>query len=72
MGESRNNFDKMNIFEEREISMRACGDSTKRLYDENDKPSCFGDLLLKSYNLRVWPSYASIDRIMTGKTGESL
>ena len=70
MGESRNNFDKMNIFEEREISMRACGDTTKRLYDENDKPTCFGDLLRKSYKLNVWPSYASIDRLMTKHTQE--
>lgn len=66
MGESRHNFELMNIFEDRTIRLRACGDSTKRLYDPDNKPSTFNDLLTNSYELGCWDSYNLVDRVING------
>ena len=66
MGEARHNFDMMNIFEPRDIRLKACGDSSKRLYDPNNSPATFADLLTNSYELGVWESYAHVDRVING------
>lgn len=66
LGQARNDFSRMNIFEEMDIRMKANGDSTKRL-SPNVRPTCFRDLLHKNYQLRVWDSYAHVDRVIGRK-----
>ena len=70
MGEARFNLDLMNVFIERDISIRACGDSSKRMYRMDDKPTTFGDLLTRSYQLDSYDSYAHVNRVINGLVEE--
>ena len=70
MGEARFNLDLMNVFIERDISIKACGDSSKRMYRMDDKPTTFGDLLTSSYELDSYDSYAHVNRVVNGLVEE--
>lgn len=63
-------FDLMNIFEKREFTLRACGDSTKRLYDEDNRPTCFGDLLKNQYKLNSYNAHWEVDYVLSGGKSE--
>ena len=59
-------YSLMNIFEEREFTLKACGDSSKRKYHSTDRPHTFNDLLEDSYELLSWDSYIDVDYILSG------
>jgi len=65
-GEKVAQFSLMNIFEEREFTLKACGDSCKRKYDKIDRPYTFNDLLKNTYTLESWDSYMDVDYILSG------
>ena len=65
-GEKIVNFNLMNIFEIQQFTLKACGDSSKRRYDENNKPETFNDLLHNCYDLKSWDSFHEIDYILSG------
>jgi len=65
-GEKVAQFSLMNIFEERDFTLKACGDSTKRRYDPNNKPETFGDLLTGTYELWNWDSWLDVDYVLSG------
>lgn len=66
LGEARYDFDLINIFDDRPFTMRARGDSAKRLYDPKNRPETFGDLLTRSYTLEPHDSWATVDLILGG------
>lgn len=59
-------FSLMNIFEEREFTMKARGDSTKRRYRAEHQPETFGCLLEGTYDLDAWDSWFDVDYILSG------
>ncbi len=64
--EKSSQFNLMNIFEEHSFSMKACGDSTKRMYDVKNKPKTFKDLLENSYELLPYDSWHQVDYVLSG------
>jgi len=59
-------FSLMNIFEEREFTLKARGDSTKRRYRPGAQPTTFGDLLKDTYHLNSWDSWYDVDYVLSG------
>jgi len=59
-------FNLMNIFDEREFTMKARGDSTKRRYRTEHQPETFGCLLSGTYDLDSWDSWYDVDFVLSG------
>lgn len=59
-------FSLMNIFEEREFTMKARGDSTKRRYRKEHQPETFGCLLSDTYDLDSWDAWFDVDFVLSG------
>ena len=65
-GEKVATFTLMNIFDEREFTMKARGDSTKRRYRKEHQPETFGCLLKGTYDLDSWDSWYDVDFVLSG------
>ena len=65
-GEKVAQFNLMNIFDEREFTMKARGDSTKRRYRTEHQPETFGCLLSGTYELDSWDSWYDVDFVLSG------
>ncbi len=59
-------FDLMNIFDKREFTLKACGDSSKRFYDDENRPETFGDLLNGQFTLKPYDAYWEVDYVLSG------
>jgi hypothetical protein len=64
-------FNLMNIFETHTFTMKARGDSRKRMYDVNHQPTTFKDLMENTYELLPYDSWHQVDYVLSGgKSGK--
>tara|TARA_S200002703_G_scaffold146888_1_gene142306 strand:+ start:2052 stop:4376 length:2325 start_codon:yes stop_codon:yes gene_type:complete len=64
-------FNLMNIFETHTFTMKARGDSRKRMYDVKHQPTTFKDLMENTYDLLPYDSWHQVDYVLSGgKSGK--